>query len=67
MASGHSTASLAQALSGIDFPTSKDKMVEHARKNHADQEVLQAIQQLPDSEYANMADVFKGSGGGQSS
>lgn len=62
MAAGHPTTSIAQALTGVDFPTSKDKLLEHARKNNADQEVLEAIEQMPDSEYSNMADVFKGVG-----
>lgn len=58
----HSTATIAQSLSGIDFPASKQDLVEHAKKNSADQEILEALQQMPDSQYSNMADVFKGVG-----
>lgn len=58
----HSTASIAQALSGIDFPANKEKLVEYAQKNNADSEVVDAIRQMPEAEYTSMADVFKGVG-----
>ena len=59
---GHSTATIAQVLSGIDFPANKQKLVEYAQKNNADQDVIEAIRQMPEAEYASMADVFKGVG-----
>ncbi|MBY0430596.1 MAG: DUF2795 domain-containing protein [Rhodospirillales bacterium] len=58
----HSTASIAQSLSGIDFPASKNQLVEHAKKNKADQDILDVIQSMPDEKYTSMADVFKGVG-----
>lgn len=58
----HSTATIAQVLSGIDFPADKQKLVDYAQKNNADQDVLEAIKQMPDSDYISMADVFKGVG-----
>lgn len=58
----HSTATIAQVLAGIDFPANKQKLVEYAQKNNADQEVLEAIKQMPEAEYTSMADVFKGVG-----
>jgi hypothetical protein len=61
----HSTATIAQALSGIDFPCNKNKLVEYAQKNNADQEVVDAIRQMPEAEYTSMADVFKGVGQSQ--
>lgn len=35
-------------LSGIDYPASRDKLVEHARKKGADEEVLRKLESLPD-------------------
>lgn len=58
----HSTATIAQALSGIDFPANKNDLVEHAKKNNADNEVIQALNELPEEQYTSMADVFKGVG-----
>lgn len=58
----HSTATIAQALSGIDFPANKNDLVEHARKNNADNEVIEALKEMPDEQYTSMADVFKGVG-----
>ena len=56
------TAVIAQSLSGIDFPANKQKLAEYARQNNADQDVLEVINKMPDSEYTSMADVFKGVG-----
>ena len=58
----HSTATIAQALSGIDFPANKSDLIEHAKKNNADNEVIQALNEMPDEQYTSMADVFKGVG-----
>ncbi len=58
----HSTATIAQVLSGIDFPANKQKLVDYAQKNNADPDVLDAIQHMPEVEYTSMADVFKGVG-----
>lgn len=58
----HSTATIAQALSGIDFPCDKQKLVDYAQNNNVDSEVLNAIRQMPEAEYTSMADVFKGVG-----
>ncbi|MDA8233137.1 MAG: DUF2795 domain-containing protein [Magnetospirillum sp.] len=58
----HSTATIAQVLSGIDFPANKQKLVDYARKNNADPEVLETIRHMPEAEYTSMADVFKGVG-----
>lgn len=58
----HSTAVIAQALSGIDFPANKNTLVEHARNNNADRDVIDVLDQMPEERYASMADVFKGVG-----
>lgn len=38
-------------LSGMDYPAGRDQIVEHARRQGADDEVLQHLQALPDRDY----------------
>lgn len=38
-------------LSGIDYPASKDTIVSTAEKEGADDNVLDALRQIPDKEY----------------
>jgi hypothetical protein len=38
-------------LSGMDYPASKQDLIEHARKQNADQDVIEALEHLPDREY----------------
>lgn len=58
----HSTGAIAQSLSGIDFPANKSKLVDWARKNNADREVISVLESMPEEQYTSMADVFKGVG-----
>ena len=37
-------------------------MVEHARKQKAEREVIAVLEKMPDREYGNMADVMKAMG-----
>jgi hypothetical protein len=37
-------------------------LVKHAKKNNADEEVIQELNRMPDHKYSNMADVMKGFG-----
>ena len=60
-----SAAHIAESLKGIDFPANKDNVVEHARKNKAEDEVLDVLQNLPEQEYGTMADVMKGMSRGE--
>jgi hypothetical protein len=63
-----SAASIAKALSGIDFPKTKDSLKQYAKKNickvevQATTDILNVINQLPDRKYNNMADVEKSIG-----
>lgn len=57
-----STANVAQALAGIDFPSDRKNLVKHAKKNKADKTIISVIEKMPDEEYSSMADVFKGVG-----
>jgi hypothetical protein len=38
-------------LSGMDYPTTKDQIVEHAREHDAPQEVMEALEKMPEQEY----------------
>jgi hypothetical protein len=38
-------------LSGVDYPATKEQLVEHARSRGADERVLEALNRLPDGQY----------------
>lgn len=57
-----SPVALTKHLRGVDFPASKQDLIERARSANADEEVIQQIERLPDQEYQSMADVMKGFG-----
>ncbi|MFJ8666179.1 DUF2795 domain-containing protein [Streptomyces sp. NPDC093600] len=48
-----------KALSGMNYPASKKDIVERASRNHADREVKEALERLPDKEYDSPAEVNK--------
>jgi len=61
-----SAAAVAKVLSGVNFPKNKGELKDHARNHMTDmkeiadpQRILSVIDNLPDREYQNMADVEK--------
>jgi hypothetical protein len=56
---GEEGAEMAQAsfievqkcLSGMDYPASRDDLVEHAKGNGADDHLVDLLRQIPDREY----------------
>ncbi len=60
--SDNSPINVTHVLKGIDFPASRDDLLAHARKNHADKHVLEEIGNMPEQDYTTMADVMKGFG-----
>jgi hypothetical protein len=38
-------------LAGIDYPATKEQLIEHAQSRGASQDILQALASLPDGEY----------------
>ena len=48
-------------MKGIDYPAKKDDLVQHAKKNGAESEVID-VNRMPEQEYGNIADVMKGYG-----
>ena len=59
---GRSPANITKHLKGIDFPAKQPDLVEHARKQKAEREVIAVLEKMPDREYGNMADVMKAMG-----
>lgn len=48
---------LQKHLKGMDYPASKDKLIQHAQQNGADDSAISALEQLPDAEYGSPTDV----------
>ncbi len=48
-----------KALKDIDYPANKEKLIQHAKKHQASEDVMRDIEELPDKEYTNAADVSK--------
>jgi hypothetical protein len=46
-----------KALSGMDYPASKDDIVSHAEQNGGDEEVLEALRKIEDREYEGPSGV----------
>lgn len=53
---------LQKHLKGMDYPASKEDLIQHAKKNGADQNVCSVLEQLPDEEYETPTDVNKAVG-----
>ncbi len=46
-------------LSGVDYPATKDQLVEHARSKGANDDALAALTSIPDGEYEGPQQVSK--------
>jgi hypothetical protein len=57
-----SPVEVARSLKGIDLPAGKQEVVDHTRRNGAEQAVLKLLERLPDRQYRTMAEVEKGVG-----
>jgi len=57
-----SAADLEQALSGIDYPASRDGLARYARDRDA-AEIAEIVEEMPDREYRDAADVARAFGG----
>lgn len=53
-----STAKVAEALKGLDFPTDKRQCVDYAMKHRAPENVVDVLQRMPDDRYDSMSDVW---------
>lgn len=59
---GHSPSNILHHLKGVDFPASKQNLIEQAQKNNAEGDIVDILRQMPDQQYQSMADVLKGVG-----
>ena len=46
-----------KALSGMDYPATKDQIVRHAEQQGGDDEVLEALKKIDDREYEGPSGV----------
>lgn len=53
---------LQKHLKGVDYPASKEQLVQHAQKQGADDTALSVLNQLPDEEYESPTDVSEAVG-----
>jgi hypothetical protein len=56
---GQSPADITHYLKGIDFPCNKNDLISHAKQNGAEQSVINLLQNMPERQYMDMADVMK--------
>ncbi|QSJ17017.1 DUF2795 domain-containing protein [Nostoc sp. UHCC 0702] len=50
-------------LKGVDYPADKQELIQHARQQKADQDVISLLEKLPDNrQYENPADLNKALG-----
>lgn len=52
-----SPIAIAKAIKGTDFPASKDDLLQSAKRNKADKEVMEMLQNLQESEFESVTDV----------
>jgi hypothetical protein len=46
-------------LDGVDYPADRDSLVEHARRNGADEEITRTLQELPDRTFDSPTEVSR--------
>ena len=56
------TASLGQILKDLDFPASKDKIVQFVQRKNPDEDILSSVRKIEDKQYLNVSDVAKAAG-----
>ena len=59
MARGGMTVEIEKALKGMNYPASKQELVQQAKSNKASQDVIQTIQNLPGDRFNSPTDVQK--------
>ncbi|MCE5322319.1 DUF2795 domain-containing protein [bacterium] len=52
-----STANLMDFLKDVDYPASKDEIITLAEDHMVSKDIMSRLEQLPDREYINLADV----------
>jgi hypothetical protein len=52
-------ADVQKHLSGLEYPASKQQVVDHATQNGASEDIISILDQLPDREYNGPAEVSR--------
>jgi Protein of unknown function (DUF2795) len=55
-------ASLGQILKDLDFPASKDKIIQFVQQRNSDDELLSKLKNIQDRQYQNVSDVSQAAG-----
>jgi hypothetical protein len=55
-------ASLRQMLKDLDFPASKDKIIQFVQNKEPSSDILSSLQLIEDKQYQNVSDVTKAAG-----
>ncbi|WP_431951097.1 DUF2795 domain-containing protein [Actinacidiphila sp. bgisy167] len=48
-----------KALGGVDYPASKQDIIDRASSNKADRDIIDALETLPDQEFDSPAEVSR--------
>ncbi len=62
---GGMTVEIEKALKGMNYPASKQDLVQKAKQNNASQDVIQTIEKLPQDQFNSPTDVQKAWGQGR--
>ena len=57
-----SPATVERYLGGMDYPASKQDLIEHARQQQAPQDVVSVLERVDDAEYNSPVDLSKAIG-----
>ena len=59
MADQPSFIEVQKALSGMNYPASRDQLVQHAKSSGAEEPIVRALSKIPDREYEGPSGVSK--------
>lgn len=59
---GSQSTQVQKSLGGLNFPATKEDIIDHAKRNGASNEILQLLEELPRQPYENAGDVTRGFG-----
>lgn len=62
---GTQSAQVQKSLGGLDFPATREDIIDHAKRNGASNEILQLLEELPRQPYENAGEVTRGFGNAQ--
>lgn len=55
-------ATVEKSIKGINFPASKQDLIQQAKSNNADKQVIQEIENLPKDQFSSPIDISKAFG-----